>query len=319
MFTGNVDRPLVSVLIPVYNGENYINRSVNSILNQTYTNLEILVLDDGSNDGTSEFVRSLDDDRVKLIRFESNTKKVGIVNYALGIIRGEYVVFQDVDDFSFESRIGNLLDFLLNNSGVGVVFSGYLINGKILDFNKHWRRAHEQFMGEFSNNVGDLMVSEKFHPTAFPTAMFRSELLKYVPGYSQVLAGKMGEDLEFYFMIGQNTKLAGITDCLYDYTFGRSGSITESRTKGVNSNYDIEYVKFCLRYYLRVGRNPLREFLTDEVAVFELSFARTYIENLEINAHNIEIKYQESLSYKIGYFIVRPLYWMGKLFMRKSL
>ena len=64
--------PLVSIILPVYNCEKYIRKTINSVLNQTYINFELLVIDDGSTDTTSTIVQSFIDNRIQLIQFEKN-------------------------------------------------------------------------------------------------------------------------------------------------------------------------------------------------------------------------------------------------------
>lgn len=92
------ENELISVIINVYNGEKFINKCLNSIINQTYKNLEILIINDGSTDNTLEICKSYKDERIRIINQEnmglSLSRNVGIDN-----ARGEYLYFIDVDDF----------------------------------------------------------------------------------------------------------------------------------------------------------------------------------------------------------------------------
>ena len=96
----NVSQPLISVIIPVYNVENYLDRCLESIINQTYRNLEIILVDDGSNDGSGkkcdEYSRI--DERVSVIHKENGGLSEAR-NYALDMITGEFVTFVDSDDY----------------------------------------------------------------------------------------------------------------------------------------------------------------------------------------------------------------------------
>ena len=109
---------LVSVIIPVYNVEQFVLEAIQSIQNQTYKNLEIIVIDDGSVDDTYKIVEKLakDDNRIKLYRNEKNLKIVKTLNRALTIAKGEYIARMDGDDISAPDRIEKKVKFLeLNN------------------------------------------------------------------------------------------------------------------------------------------------------------------------------------------------------------
>lgn len=117
------NEPLVSVLIPVYNVEKYVKAAIESIQNQTYNNLEIIVIDDGSKDNTFEIVKELskNDSRIRLYKNETNIKIVKTLNYALSLARGEYIARMDGDDISELDRIERKIDFLKENTDIDLV------------------------------------------------------------------------------------------------------------------------------------------------------------------------------------------------------
>ena len=88
----------VSVIIPTYNREKTILRALQSVLEQTYTNIEVLVIDDGSTDGTADIINGVDDDRVKYIVLEKNGGPSNARNVGVQIAEGEWIAFQDSDD-----------------------------------------------------------------------------------------------------------------------------------------------------------------------------------------------------------------------------
>lgn len=114
---------LVSVIIPVYNVENYVKEAMQSIQNQTYKNLEIIVIDDGSKDNTYKVVEYLakDDDRIKLYKNEENLKIVKTLNRALSLANGEYIARMDGDDISALNRIEKKVKFLEENKEYDLV------------------------------------------------------------------------------------------------------------------------------------------------------------------------------------------------------
>ena len=90
--------PLVSVIIPVFNRKHLIQRSIYSVLNQTYKNLEVLVIDDASTDKTKEKVLEIKDSRLKYFRNEKNLGPSGSRNKGIKLSSGELIAFQDSDD-----------------------------------------------------------------------------------------------------------------------------------------------------------------------------------------------------------------------------
>lgn len=106
-YQGNIGiQPKVSVLMPVYNGNRYLRESVDSILNQTFTDFEFLIVDDGSTDNTWEILREYADrdQRVKLFKNEDNIGLIKSLNKGLNLARGAYIARQDADDVSLPER-----------------------------------------------------------------------------------------------------------------------------------------------------------------------------------------------------------------------
>ena len=118
-------KPLISVIIPVYNVENFLRDCLNSVANQTYTNLEILLIDDGSTDKSGlicdEFAKN--DSRFKVLH-QKNTGQATARNNALNIMRGEYLSFVDSDDIIDESYIQTLFD-LTQKFGTKIAMANY--------------------------------------------------------------------------------------------------------------------------------------------------------------------------------------------------
>lgn len=124
---------LVTVFMPVYNTEKYLKESIDSILNQTYKNFELLIIDDGSTDSSIDIINSYDDDRIKLFRNEKNMGLPYTRNKGLELSKGEYIAFMDSDDISKGDRLEIQVKFLDNHKDFQVVSSSCesLINNKI--------------------------------------------------------------------------------------------------------------------------------------------------------------------------------------------
>ena len=105
------NKPIVSVVIPAYNAERFIRRSLESVLNQTFENIEILVSDDGSTDGTANVVKSYADLRVHYL-YEPNRGQGPARNAGIRQAKGDYVTFLDADDFYLPTKVERQVEFL---------------------------------------------------------------------------------------------------------------------------------------------------------------------------------------------------------------
>ena len=119
----------VSVIIPVFNGEKHIKKCIDKVLNQTYANIEILVINDGSTDNTATILNKIQDDRVKVINKEnsgvSEARNVGIVN-----VTGEFIIFLDSDDELEDNAIACLIDKIKQNEkNVEIILFGFKVFG----------------------------------------------------------------------------------------------------------------------------------------------------------------------------------------------
>lgn len=109
--------PLISVLLPVYNAEKYIKKAVDSITNQTYQNLEIICINDGSKDNSLAILTELakEDLRIKVISNEHNLGLIKTLNKAIEKASGEYLARMDADDFSLPERLEKQVKFLIRH------------------------------------------------------------------------------------------------------------------------------------------------------------------------------------------------------------
>jgi len=113
---------LVSVIVPVYNVENYINQTIKSILNQTYTNFEVLIIDDESPDNSIAICQQFDDSRIKIIS-QKNRGLAGARNTGIRHAQGDYLAFLDSDDLWLPEKLAQHVKHLDSLPEVGVSFS----------------------------------------------------------------------------------------------------------------------------------------------------------------------------------------------------
>ncbi len=121
--------PKVSVLMPVYNSELYIEDAINSILNQTFRDFEFIIIDDASTDKTLEIIKSFKDSRIQLIIKSENSGYTNSLNYGLNIAKGEYIARMDGDDISLPKRFEKQVAFMDSNKEVVVCGTTFSIIG----------------------------------------------------------------------------------------------------------------------------------------------------------------------------------------------
>ena len=122
-----MDSALVSVIMPVYNGEKYLKEAIFSILNQTYQNFELIIIDDGSTDNSIKIINELKSKFSKII-YSPNKKNIGVSatrNRGMKLAKGKYIAFMDADDISPLYRFEKQVEFMENNSDYGLVGGHY--------------------------------------------------------------------------------------------------------------------------------------------------------------------------------------------------
>ena len=116
----------VSIIIPMYNSEKYINQCINSVINQTYKNLEIIVIDDLSTDNSIKNVNAIKDKRIKLIKNRKNIRVSKSRNKGVRVASGDYICFLDSDDYWVLDKIEKQVRFIENNNYT-FIYSSYVI------------------------------------------------------------------------------------------------------------------------------------------------------------------------------------------------
>ena len=110
--------PLVSVIMSAYNAESTLETAIESILSQSFSNFEFLIMNDGSNDMTSEILEnySQNDKRIRVFQNEKNKGLTKSLNILINLSKGKYIARQDADDFSVYSRLSSQITFLTENN-----------------------------------------------------------------------------------------------------------------------------------------------------------------------------------------------------------
>ncbi|QWV99039.1 glycosyltransferase family 2 protein [Geomonas nitrogeniifigens] len=113
-------QPLVSILLPVYNAEPYLAEAIDSLLAQTFTDFELIVVNDGSTDGSAKVIARYADPRIRLLEQENRGLSPSL-NRAISVSRGRYLARQDADDISYPERLAKQVDFLERHPDCGLL------------------------------------------------------------------------------------------------------------------------------------------------------------------------------------------------------
>lgn len=165
--------PLVTIGIPVYNCERFIALAVKSVLNQSYNNFELIIIDDGSTDGTVDVLRQFNDPRLTFLSDGENSGIAYRLNQQIEMAKGKYFCRMDGDDIMFPDRLRRQIDYLESHQGVDVIGSSAVIIGD-----------ENEIIGIrlFKENGKDNSCIEFIHPTVcgkttfFKKFKYRNEL-----------------------------------------------------------------------------------------------------------------------------------------------
>ena len=200
--------PLISVILPVYNTERYIEASIQSVLNQTYRNFELIILNDASTDGSKEIIRSFNDERIRYVENEQNLRLIKTLNKGVELARGEYIARMDADDICHPSRFERQLRFLQQDKS-------YVMCGswaKIIDSNGNKTGRIKRIDTDGLLKVNMLFTT----PFVHPTVMIKTDALKKNLYSEEAIHC---EDMELWPRLAMNTpfRFARIPEYLLEY------------------------------------------------------------------------------------------------------
>ncbi len=198
-------QPLVAVIIPVYNARPYVRAAVDSVLAQTHRALDVIVIDDGSTDGSLDALADIRDPRLRTVRQENAGKPVAM-NRALAMTEAEFYVVNDADDLSHPTRIERQVACLRANPRLAGVFTGHevILHGKKMA--PQYRAKTEQ---ECEQDVKAFRM-----PGHDPTPMYRMSLVR---GVTFDPALPVAEGLDYILRIGEQHPFVVLGECLYSY------------------------------------------------------------------------------------------------------
>ena len=196
--------PLVTIYIPNYNYGKYVKDAIESVLNQTYSNIELVIIDDGSTDNSREVINEYrSHPKIKII-YQNNSGLNASNNIAMNVANGKYIMRLDADDFLVNSAVGIMSAILESEPDVGLVFPDYYYvdtSGKIIG---------EEYRQNFEREVTLFDL-----PAHGACTMIRLEYLRNLGGYNETLECQDGYDLWIKFIT--NYKVTNVNKPLFYY------------------------------------------------------------------------------------------------------
>ncbi len=220
---------LVSVIIPAYNHEKYIGKCIESVLNQTYSNLEVLVNDDCSTDGTRAEIEKINDDRVKKFFSKTNRGVVESINELSSKCNGKYIAIIGSDDFWYPTKIEEQLKVFKENPKLGAVFTE-------VDFVDENNEIYQEKIFNYSNMTSAERI-RKFYEIGnhlcHPSSMIKKSVFKDIGEYNNRY--RQLHDYDYWTRLVQKYKINIINKKLMAYRRERKNNESISSVNNTNT------------------------------------------------------------------------------------
>ncbi len=198
--------PRVSVIMPVYNANAHLTEAVESILTQTFSDFELIIVNDASTDASKEIVAGFSDARIKFIENQTNSGSAFSMNIGIEIARGEYIARMDADDVSLPERLATQVTYLDSHPNVGIVGTWVRVIGD----------SHE-YVWDYESDPEELKARTLFDcRLAFPSVMMRAVFLKK-NNLSFNTAWRRAEDYDMWARAATYGSIANIPEVLLKY------------------------------------------------------------------------------------------------------
>lgn len=253
-----MNKPLVSVVIPLFNKEKYIEATLQSVVNQTYSEIELVVIDDASTDRSLELVKSFVKEHQKrfsrvVIRSIENSGQSRARNEGVFISEGDYVAFLDADDIWKPEKIDSQIDYLMNNSSVDLVVCNYFI---IDDSATRFKAVR---LLPINEKIQAWSILKSYGVGLESTGVVRRPALLNIGGFDTNLQMCSGMDLAF--RMSQNKRVGCVDEYLTAYRLVFNG--WHNNKLNLEQDYETLFTKHAIyglieneaRKYLRVHLN----------------------------------------------------------------
>ena len=226
--------PIVSVIIPAFNMERHIKETIDSVLSQTYTNFEIIVVDDGSTDNTAAIVKSIKDGRLKYFYQPNSGLPAKPRNKGVELSRGEYIAFLDHDDLWMKDKLEKQMAIMQQDSNLALISTNALVMIDTRMTNKQVFKCLKTGYFIDKEFMPDLNIIQS-------TVIIKKSVFLAVGGYNEDADLKAIEDYDLWLRIYPRYSCFYLSDCLIIYR------IIETSSQGHGN--ELQYVNRELKHY----------------------------------------------------------------------
>lgn len=261
------NNPLVSVVIPTYNKAQYLKKAIESVLNQTYKAIEMIIIDDGSTDNTQQVVKSFNDPKIIYI-WQKNKGPAAAKNTGIKKAQGKYIAFLDSDDLWLEEKLEKQLEFMEKNPEMSLLGTGcYEIDsqGKILG---------KKIFPKKNENLQKILI--RYNPFIQSSVLVKKEVFDKIKGYDENFSES--EDYEFWLRVARYYKIANLPELLVMKRYHSENLSPEKDKK------QLFYVLRAKRRAIQTGQYPkwcyiylLKSYLFFKMPFFLRKFIRKYL------------------------------------------
>lgn len=257
--------------MPAYNVEKYVCKAIESILNQTYRNIELLVMDDASKDKTVKVIRSFSDSRLKFFQNEKNLGYLKTCNKLFDLASGEFIAFQDSDDYSDPRRLEIQMAQFEKDPNLGVCGTNLTAmkdNGELMFCSNYFCDAEtikkQMLTGEYS------MIPNSF--------LFKREILQTVGKYHEFWDRIGAEDYYWAWLIMEKYKLINIRPALYYYRYNPRG-VTGDWTDKPRKRHTAKILMYLLSQRKNSGTDSLERKDLASIEAYIAQLDKPYVED----------------------------------------
>ncbi|WP_412466999.1 glycosyltransferase family 2 protein [Pedobacter sp. KLB.chiD] len=245
-------KPKITVFMAVYNQADFIEQSINSVLTQSFSDFELIVVNDGSTDDTAAIIESFSDSRIKLVHNDGNKGLIYTRNRLLTLAQGEYIAILDGDDVAYPDRLKLQYNFLFDNPEI------VLCGGHATIIDEHGNKTGKMLMVPTDDTVDLFMLFG--NPFVNSTAMFKSSVFMELNGYQHYT---ISEDFDLFIRMAEKYRVANLDYTLVDYR------VHSQNTSTVNTDIRLANERKIIGYMQgRIGLTDDENWLNLHIELF---------------------------------------------------
>ena len=262
--------PLVSILMPCYNSEKYISEAISSIINQSYSNWELLICNDSSTDNSLSIIKEFESDKIKIFENKKNKGYLKTCNFLFDQAKGDYITFQDSDDYSSINRIELLLKEFKKNPKLGACgtqFNFMTDSGiKLPKDSPIYPLKHNDIIDSFITAPGFCGAS----------VMVTKEVIDSIGVYNEYWDRIGAEDFYWLYLISEIFEVSNIPNTSYFYRHNPN-SITRNKTNPRKIHCH-DFLTFLIEQRIKTSSDFLEESNINGIREMENKFTQPYID-----------------------------------------